>query len=35
MNYSVEVQINKKVEMGLKKIPDIAMYNMAKATLDM
>lgn len=35
MNYSVEVQINKKVEMGLKKIPDIAMYNMARATLDM
>jgi len=35
MNYSVEVQPNKKVEMGLKKIPDEVLYKMARITLDM
>ena len=35
MNYSVEVQPNKKVEQGLKKLPDETIYKMARKTLDL
>lgn len=34
MNYSVEIQPNKKVEQGLKKLPDEVLYKMARKTLD-
>lgn len=35
MNYSVEANLNKKVENGLKKLPDETLYKMARITLDM
>lgn len=35
MNYSVEVQLNKKTENGLKRLPGKVMYEMARITLDM
>ena len=35
MNYSVEVQLNKKTENGLKRLPGKVMYEMARKTLDL
>lgn len=35
MNYSVEVDLNKHTQNGLKKIPDVVLYKMARITLDM
>lgn len=35
MNYSVEFQPNKRVQQGLKKLPDEVIYKMARKTLDL
>ena len=35
MNYSVTVELNKKVQNGLRIIPDKVLYKMARITLDM
>lgn len=35
MNYSVTVELNKHTENGLKQLPDMTLYKMARITLDL